>query len=189
MNPAASSEAGGVSPPRGGGGTFSSPPLAGGGGGGAGGGGEEAGDDAGQGALHARDDDEHVRGEELGQVVEEAVDAGDTDVADHGRLAAEQAGGERRLLGDGQVGGAGANDADAGQQGLRRPVDNRDAGEGVVLGVGHDALQGAKAGAVEAGDEETAALGDEALADRGDLLRRLALTEYDLGQVVAQAAV
>jgi hypothetical protein len=68
-------------------------------------------------------------------------------------------------------------------------VDDRGTGEIVVFGVGDDGLEGAKALAFEAGDEETPRLRHEALAYGGNLLGRLAEAEDDLRQVVTNAAV
>ncbi len=63
------------------------------------------------------------------------------------------------------------------------------AGRLVVDGVRYGRAQGSERFPGQACNEETARTLNETRADRGDLLRRLAVAEDDFGQGVAQAAV
>jgi hypothetical protein len=90
---------------------------------------------------------------------------------------------------DGEVRGAGADDGDTRQQGLRVPINDGGAADFVVLGIGDDGLQRAIGVAIEARDQEAPGLFDKALADRRNLVRRLAEAQHDLRDVVADAAV
>jgi len=59
----------------------------------------------------------------------------------------------------------------------------------VVLGVGHDSLKGTEGLAVDARNEEAAGPLDEAFANGGYLVRRLAEAEDDFREDVADAAM
>jgi hypothetical protein len=74
---------------------------------------DEPADDGGQSAFHAGADDEHAGGLERGFLGEEAMDAGDADVGDELDGVAHEAGGDRGFFSNGQVAGAGADDADS----------------------------------------------------------------------------
>ena len=65
-------------------------------------------DHARQRAFHAGDDDDHAGGDEALVLGEQAVQAGDADVVEPVDRIAHDLGGDRRFLGDRQVGGAGA---------------------------------------------------------------------------------
>ncbi|GGB76820.1 hypothetical protein N798_02290 [Knoellia flava TL1] len=80
----------------------------------------EARDDAGKGAVHARDDDDGPRGTQLVQPAEDAVQPGDPDVDDEVGAASEVAGDEQGLTRDGQVRGAGGDDEDGRSTSQRR---------------------------------------------------------------------
>ena len=59
------------------------------------------------------------------------------------------------------------------------------AGHVVVLGGGHDGVDGVVGGAVGAGHQQRVAAGDDAFGDGGDLVGRLAEAEDDLGKALA----
>jgi hypothetical protein len=69
-------------------------------------------DHRGQGALHARDDDEAVGSVEVGAHGKQTVQACDADVRDDGHSRAERPRREGGLAGDGEVRGAGRHHDD-----------------------------------------------------------------------------
>ena len=117
------------------------------------------------------------------------MDAGDTDVVHAVGGAAHELGGDRGLLGDRDIGRAGATDDDAGTLRLARAIKRDAAGVRVVDRVGQALLHRAICFDVGARDEHAVALRSETLGDSRDLLRRLALAEDDLRVAGAQRAV
>ncbi len=82
---------------------------------------DQAADDAGQRAFHAGDDDDDAGGGEAVVLGEQAVEAGDADVVQPVDRVAHDLGGDRGLLGDRQVGGAGGGDEDRAPAGRAWP--------------------------------------------------------------------
>ena len=104
-------------------------------------------------------------------------------------LRAHHPGRDRGLFGHRQIGGAGGDDGDAPAGGERVGVEPGAAPVLVVLDRGECLPEGVKLGGVDAGHEQAPGLGEDALADRGDLGRRLADREHDLRQAIAEGAV
>ena len=73
---------------------------------------DQAADHRGQGALHARADDDGVDRLEIVADGEQAVQAGDADVVEAGDAGAKGLRGDSGLFRDGNVAGAGADDGD-----------------------------------------------------------------------------
>jgi hypothetical protein len=126
---------------------------------------------------------------EGGEVVEQAVDTGDTDVVDALDFGAHELGSDGGLLCDGQVGGAAAEHGDAGSASLAAAVDSDGAGGLVVGGVREGGAHGLVRFERGAGDEHAVGAFGEAGGDRGGLVGRLALGEDDLGEGVTEGAV
>ena len=153
-------------------------------------------DDAGQGALHARDDDHrvgHRDGVELGQ---QPVQAGDAAVGEQGGDEPERAEHSRALRGDGEVRRAGRDDHDGARPPGRRAVDHRR--EGAALRDRARAETEARGGSrrrlhlrLRGPREEHGAVAPaEQLRDDGrTVLRRLAGSVHRLGHAEAQVAV
>jgi len=149
----------------------------------------EARNHARQGTLHAGDNHEGVRLQQLGKLVEQAVDTGDADVTDDVGIGAGHARGNRSFLRNRQVRRAGADHGDAGEELSLLALDRRDARQFVVGGIRDGGLEGTVAPDIETRDQETARALDEATTDRGDLLRCLALGQDYLWQERAQLAM
>src|SRR5205823_6360520 len=96
--------------------------------------------------FHAGDGDDDAGFLQGGEVVEEAVEAGDADVVDEGGFVAHHLGGDGGFAGDGEIGGAGGDDDDAAVAGLLGvgAVEIDGAGEGVVLEVADAFFGGAE---------------------------------------------
>ncbi len=73
---------------------------------------DEAGDDAGQRAFHAGDDDDDAGRPEAIVLAQQAMEAGDADVEEPIDRVAHHLGGDGGFLGDGQVRRAGGGDED-----------------------------------------------------------------------------
>ena len=107
---------------------------------------------------------------------EQAVQAGDADVVEAIDRVAHQLRGDRRFLGDGQIGRAGARDqhgADAGWNlALLASVIAR--ASSWYVAVGHDGAHGVERLRRRARHEQRLSARDDALGDGGDLGRSLA---------------
>jgi hypothetical protein len=122
-------------------------------------------------------------------MIEQAVQARHADVEHALDVAAHQLRRDGGFLGHGQVGGAAAEDGDAGLFRLITPVDG-DAARGLVvdrvLDLGRDGLVRQP---VRARDEHAVGAFDEAAGDLGGLRGLLSLRQDDLRERVAQRAV
>jgi hypothetical protein len=117
------------------------------------------------------------------------LDAGHAHVVDALHGAAHELGGDGRLLGHRQVGGAGAEDGDAGYGRFLPPVQGDAAGGLVVGGVGEVLFEGGEDVGADPGHQEAAGAFRQPGGDGYHLLRRLALAQHHLWQVVAEGAV
>ena len=123
------------------------------------------------------------------------MQAGDADIVEAGDGGAEELGGEGGFFGDGEVGGAGAEDGDvAGVFGLECGLgcglaQGDDAGLRVVDGGGGLGESGLGGGGVGAGGEDVLPGGGHAGEDFGGLGGRFAGRVDDLGEAGAQGAV
>src|SRR5579863_4617073 len=116
--------------------------------------GNEAGDDAGQRAFHAGNDDDDICALDNFEFAENTVQAGDADVTDALDTVAHDFGGHGGFLGDGQIAGAGADNGNrAGTFARGRFFDGDAARQLVVNGVLEFFAQGAGVGVGDARDE------------------------------------
>ena len=122
-------------------------------------------------------------------MVEQAVQSGHANIVDTVDLVAHQLCRDRGLLSNGQIGRAGADEADAAKGFARKAIHRRGSGYLVVLTVRDALLQPPEDFGVDARDEEAAGAFNQPLGDSDDLFRRLPLAEHDLRQVVAEGAV
>ena len=152
--------------------------------------GGEAGDDAREGGVHAGDDDQHARGLERVELVEQAVQAGDADVGDAVDGVTHELGGDGGLLQDRQVGCATAEREGAGQRGRRvaAAVEAERGGGRVGAQVGDGA---AERGGLRVGprDEQAVRAREHLLRGGDDLRRGLAVGEDDLRERVTEGAM
>ena len=151
----------------------------------------QTGDDAWESALHSGDDDEHARPPQVLVVAEQAVDARDADVVEALDRVAGQLRGQRRLLGDGQVGGP-RRDHENGPADGRIRVALAQVGETRARHVGelrHVPQHGRGDVGLDPGDEHVVPALLQPAGDLHDLGRGLPLPEHDLRQPAAHGAV
>jgi len=117
------------------------------------------------------------------------LEAGHAHVVDALHGAAHELGGDRGLLGHRQVGGAGAEDGDAGYGRFSTPVQGDAPGGLVVGGVGEVLFEGGEDVGADPGHQEAAGAFRQPGGDGHHLLRCLALAQHYLRQVVAEGAV
>jgi len=156
-------------------------------------GGDEAADHAGQSALHTRDADDDARFGKRGAMLEQAMNAGDTDVIEMAGSIAHQAGGEQGFFGDGNVASAGGNNENGslpGDGGIA--LDGNGTGDGMKFGGAGGTLDGGVDLRVGAGDQDVVArvfMTQHGADDFGDVLGSLPPAEDDFGIALAQGAV
>lgn len=117
------------------------------------------------------------------------MDASDADIEHAADVVAHHLGGDGGFLGDGEVGGAGAEDEDAVVFGGGCALDGEAACGFMVAGIGDGREDGGGGFGGDAGDEEAVGALEDGLRDAGDLGGGLALAEDDLGDPVAEGAV
>jgi len=147
-------------------------------------------DDGGEGAFHPGDtDDDPGRLKKLA-TAEDPVNPRDADVEEAFEAIAHQFDGQRRLIGDWDIG---RSRGDNGDQAV--PVDGQIAlhGDGVTAFV-KDGLGGEFPNPVEGlggspGHQQIAGSFEQSLRDSGDLIRGLALPKDDLGKALPDGAV
>ncbi len=147
-------------------------------------------DDRRERAIHSGDHDYDSSAADGGHLPEEPVKACHSDVEQALDLAVHQLSGDRGLRRDGQVGGTGARDYDAGRSLAVGPaVGHYGPGGLFVQGVGYDLPDGVEYIGRRAGDQEPVRGLEDFRGDGGYLLRRLALREDHLREAGAHGAV
>ena len=117
------------------------------------------------------------------------MDAGDANVVHALDDVAGDLGGDGSFLGDGEVGGSGAEDSDA-RVLRRRYALHCDASRLVVMaGVGDRFEEGGRGFGLETGREEAVRAFEQTGRDAEDLVRGLALAQDDFRQPVAEGTV
>ena len=147
-------------------------------------------DDRRERAIHSGDHDYDSSAADGGHLPEEPVKACHSDVEQALDLAVHQLSGDHGLRRDGQVGGTGARDYDAGRSPAVGPaVGHYGPGGLFVHGVGYDLPDGGEYIGRRAGDQEPVRGLEDFRGDGGYLLRRLALREDHLREACAHGAV
>jgi len=161
-------------------------------------GGDETADHARKGAFHSGNaNDDASLGELAFAMLEQAMNAGDTDVVELVDAIAHHARGEQSFFGDGNVAGASGDDKDQAFAGdFAAALDGDDAREGMKLrgarGFSIGFFHGGEDFGVGASDENVVArvfLLEHGADDFGGLLRRFAFGENDFGKALAEGAV
>jgi hypothetical protein len=122
-------------------------------------------------------------------MIEQAVDPGDTDVVDAPDVTPHDLSGNRGFFCDGKIGGAAAEDGDAG---LLRPgatIDRDGASGFVVHGVWHGFLNLVETALIRSRNQDAIRAAGEARGNFRDLPGRLSLSQDDLRKGVAEGAM
>jgi len=126
-------------------------------------------------------------------MLEQAVDTGDADVVNGFGAIAHGAGAEEGFFGDGNIAGAGGDDGDGSfAENFGIAFDGDDAAAGMELGGFSESFDGSEDFGVDAGNEDVmvrAFFFEHGADDSGDLLRRFAFAEDDLGETLAEGAM
>ena len=151
---------------------------------------DESGHGAGEGAFHSGDDDENSAALEFFAYSEEAMDSCDADVRDAEDGVAKEVEGDGGFIGDGEVGGAGAHDADeaaAFREGLS--FDSDAARGGVPFGVGNAFSDRFEVSFGDAAREDETVFFDDDGGDVAYLFGGFARTENDFRETAATFTV
>jgi hypothetical protein len=151
---------------------------------------DKPGDNARQGAFHARDDDDHARALQATVFAQDAMDARDADVVQSLNGVPHDLGGHSRLFRDLQIGRAGTRHDDRSLAATDIALNERDGACVLVVrrrrrDLPHR-IECIRSGAC---DEERLPALDNARCDRGDLRRRLAKAEDDFRKSLPELAV
>ena len=118
------------------------------------------------------------------------MDAGYADVVNGVDFVAHHFGGDLGFFGDGEIAGAGADHGDHSFAArLAVAPDSQRAGGFEIFGGGMFVLNAVGCFGTGPGDQKIGRFGQQAMGDRGDLVRRLAESEDHFRHAVAQAAV
>ena len=151
---------------------------------------DESGDGAGEGSFHAGDDDENGAALEFFAYSEEAMDSGDADVGDAEDGVAKEVEGDGCFIRDGEVGGAGAHDADEAATFLEGLSFNGDAARGgVPFGVGNAFSDGFEVPFGDTAREDEAVFFDDDGGDVADLFGGFSRAENDFGETATAFTV